>query len=101
MGGGLAAPAALCSAAAATAAAAGFLDGDGGTRTSISGLGLVTPPTSLAVDAPIPETETLEIEFKLEFEPVILRLRSFGCNLSWPVTFRLRSFDCNCWAGLV
>ena len=101
MGGGLAAPAALCSAAAAAAAAAGFLGGGGGTRTSISGLGLVTPPTSLAVDAPIPETETLEIEFKLEFEPVILRLRSFGFNLSWPVTLRLRSFDCKFWAGLV
>ena len=67
---------------------------------SISGLGLVTPPTSLAVDAPIPEIEgTFEIEFKLEFEPVILRLKSFV--LSWPVTLRLRSLDCRFCVGLI
>ena len=61
---------------------------------SISGLGLVTPPTSLAVDAPSPEIEGVceSREFKLKFEPVILCLKSFG--LSWPVTLRLKSCDC-------
>ena len=78
------APAALRSAAAAAAAAAGFLGGwGGGTRMSISGLGLVTPPTSLAVDAPSPENKgVFEIEFRLEFDPVTLCLKSFSLSLT-------------------
>ena len=85
------AAAALCSAAAAPAAAAGFLGGGVGTRMSISGRGLVTPPTSLAEDAPSPEIEgAFEFGFELGLEFVSRRRRSLG--LDCPVTLRLKSF---------